>query len=57
MPAFLLLSGYKLAIGAVVFGIGSAVELLGYPEGSLLKEWGGILIGIGGAHKLVKGPS
>ena len=56
MNPFLLLSGYKMFIGLVVFGIGSAMHAMDIPGGEPLKEFGGILAGIGAAHKAVKGP-
>jgi len=56
MPALLLLSGYKTWIGLILMGVGSILELVGSAEiGEPLKNIGGLLAGIGGAHKLAKG--
>ena len=50
------LNGYKQIAGLVLFGIGSALELAGMGEyGKPLMEVGGILAGIGAAHKAIKG--
>ena len=56
MNPLLFLNGYKMLMGLILFGVGSAMEAMDIPGGEPLKEFGGILAGIGAAHKAVKGP-
>lgn len=56
MNPLLMLNGYKQIIGLVVFGVGSALKALGLEDiGEPMTEVGGVIAGIGAAHKLTKG--
>jgi len=52
---FSLLSGYKTWIGLVLFGFGSICDLLQIEGAKALMDLGGVLAGIGAAHKAMKG--
>lgn len=56
MNPLFLLNGYKQIIGLVILGVGSALKAAGFSDlGEPLVEVGGVLAGIGAAHKAVKG--
>ena len=55
MNPFLFLNGYKMLVGLILFGVGSAMEAMDVPGGEPLKSFGGILAGIGASHKIAKG--
>jgi len=50
----LMLSGYKTYLGLVMWGVGSVLDLIGVSGGAVLQEWGGVLAGVGGFHKILK---
>ena len=55
MNPLLFLNGYKMLMGLILFGVGSAMEAMDVPGGEPLKSFGGILAGIGASHKIAKG--
>ena len=50
----LLLSGYKTYLGLALVGVGAVMDVMGMAGGAQLKDWGLILAGIGGTHKVLK---
>ena len=55
MNPLLFLNGYKMLMGLILFGVGSAMEAMDVPGGEPVKSLGSILAGIGASHKLMKG--
>lgn len=55
MNPLLFLNGYKQIAGLVIFGLGCALDLAGVDWAGSLRDFGGVLAGIGAAHKAAKG--
>jgi len=55
------IGGWKSIAGAVLIALGSVAKALPYewaePAGQLMTQLGAALLGIGIAHKIVKGPA
>ena len=50
-----MMTGYKTYLGAIIIGIGSAIEALGYIDlGRIVKDLGLMLMGIGIGAKIAR---